>query len=284
MANKDKMLKVYFNSTDESVKCANMGIDSVNKTLLTSDSIYIGYKKPIRNLFFELKTPNTNEGTLTVSKWNGSAWVATTMIDQTQGFKKSNFILIDEEEALENKHTVNGQEAYWLKITISANSSALVFNGINLVFCSENDLMKREPAIKSFYPRELRSHILTLQASRDQILRQINNTNLHIYRSLDPLTGNPELIKAEDFNQFDVFHIDELNLCATYLALSILFNNRSDADESDMYARKSAYYNSLYESEYQRWNGMKLTLDLNDDGKEDDTEKNMSVARGSFTR
>lgn len=283
----DRNFLVYFDSQNESVSqaCVGDSEEVVVKTITSSNYIYVGYKKPVFNYYFELKTPNTNVSVLDIRRWNGTSWVQAKATDETKGFKKSNFIYIDKKEELK-KTTVNGVEAHWIRISVtSGTTSAIGFNGINVVFCSLYDLLKMEPNVKRFYPNDVKSHILSMCASRDEILRRINNTKGYWYVS--PNTLDPDQnykVSAEDLVAFDVFNIDELRDAHAYLTLYWIFKNRSDGEVEDAYTRKASEYWEKFIQAYQVWNGQRLTLDLNKDGKIDLAEAILSVSKGSFVR
>lgn len=271
---KNNLLDIYVNSVN--TQKLNHFDANYALTLSSSGHIDLGFKKKINNIFFEFKTANTVDLTVSVQKWTGSTWQSLTILDETEGFKKSGFIFLDEDHT-NTQQLHNGIDQIWYRIKVSANTSAMIVNGINLVFCNETDLKKEEPAIASFYPRNTSSHIQSLMAARDYILRRINNSaplDYYVY-SIDPLVGT-SYIESRNLTQFDLFDINEIRDAATYYTLHKIFSNRSDAAD-DVYKQKSDQYLALFESSFALWKGRKLTLDIDDNGKESQDEKNASI-------
>ena len=253
--------------TDYSEKAANLTNNSFVQQLLTNHELYIGYKKPINQIFIELKVVNTANSILHVEQYNGTSWVDLASLDETEGFKKSGFIYFDEDSNNTKLHTVNGKQAYWYRIKTSVNTSAtLEFMGINLVFCNLEDLRKEEPSIEKFYPREIQSHINSMVAARDLILRKINNSDSNKKYYPEEVNEFFEGVKAVDFTQFDLFNIDEIRDAATFYTLHKIFSNRSD-ETDDVYRQKALDYLEKFENTFKLWAGRRLELDRDEDGK-----------------
>lgn len=274
----DKRLTVFFNSTDLSESCVRMGEDEAVITVANfeSDALFLGYKKPVKNIFFEVSQALNSGLTKTVQIWNGTDWVNISAVDDTKHFNKSNFLYIDGDQIKNSvSKEVNGQTLFWLKVIFSGNGS-VKFKGINSLFCSESDLKNEEPAIAKFYPRDLSSHIFSLVAAREFILRKINNSDgWYKYEG--------GLLSVNDFNQFDVFNIDELRDAAVFYTLYKIFFNRSD-EADDFYYQKSQEYLNRFNECFKLWQGRKITLDRDGDGVVSESEKYQSVQKGSFYR
>ena len=219
------MLYVYKNATDYSSLAYKMGIEEISLSLTTSDYLYMGYTKPQKNYFIELKTPNSVALSLSAEMWNGTAWVNCPLIDETKGLKKSNFVYLGDEAYGSKATTVNSISAHWYRFKVSVNTSAMVITGINCLFCGEDDLKNHEPSLSNFYPKGITSHILSLVAARDFILRKINNSGFFKYKIIDPLIANENYISTQNFTQFDVFDIDEIRDAAVFYALHKIFSN-----------------------------------------------------------
>lgn len=279
MANiNDKRLTVLFNSTDLSTLAAKMGEEETSLTIsnFSTDALYIGYKKPIKNIFFEVSQALTSGVSKSVSIWDGSAWVAISAVDDTKNFNKSDLLYLDGDQVLNNKEkNINGKTLFWVRVSFSANGS-VKFKGINTLFCSESDLKNEEPSMAKMYPREIQSHIFSLVAAREFILRRINNSD-GWYKTEDGY------ISCQDFTQFDIFNIDELRDAAVFYTLHRIFDNRSN-EADDFYSQKSEKYLNRFNDEFKLWHGRKLTLDRNDDGIVDKEEKIASIQQGEFIK
>lgn len=268
-------LDIFLASTDISKSVKTFG-EEYSLTLLNSSHIDIGYKKPINQIFIEIKTPNIASSTISIQKWNGSAWVSLKHLDETNGFKKSGFIFFDEDD-LTVKQLHNSKNQYWYRLIVNTSTSGLVLNGINLVFNNLADLKNEEPAIESFYPRTITSHILSIVSAREYILRRINNSqplNFYILPT-NPLTGL-SYVDVRNLNVFDIFDINELRDASTYYALHKIFSNRSDEADS-VYKQKADDYLLKFEQTFKLFTGRKLTIDINDDGIEDEGDKINSI-------
>lgn len=263
---KNNLLTVFKNTTDISKSVSVFG-QSLSLSLTTTDTLLVGFYKSISQIFIEIKTANSVSTTLVVEKWTGSAWESINILDETDGLSKSGFIFFDEATPT-TESTQSNIKGFYYRIKVSANTASLVLNGINLVFCNLEDLKIQEPAIERFYPREINSHIFSMVAARDYILRRINNTQPFNYYSSD----DGSQIEIRNFNAFDFFDINEIRDAAAYYTLHKIFSNRSDSTD-DIYQSKSTLYLDKFEQSFKLFQGRKLTIDLINDGKESNTDK-----------
>lgn len=251
--------------------------DTASVTMVAAeDFIYIGFYKPINNIYAELGTANTNAASITVKYYNGSAFTAvSSQFDDTKAFNRSGFVRwdrgLDVSTNLEAKTTVNGVEQYWYQISMSADSSAMVFNGLNIVFSDDQDIKKVLFEYTKYLPVGETSHILTHASARDEIIQTLNLQGKH---KIDAVSGF-----ARDISAFDLLDISEVKLASTYLVLSNIFMSVSDQVD-DQYLQKSNIYRSKYNKII---NVMKLRVDSDDDGKEDKQERN-TVNYGMIAR
>lgn len=271
---KNNLLDIFVNGTN--AKDLNQFGLEYPLTLASSGHIDVGFRKQLSQIFVEIKTANTVTCSITVQKHNGTDWETINIVDETNGFKKSGFIYFDE-DAVNSPILLNGITQMWYRIKVSQNTSAMVLMGLNLVFCNLADLKIEEPAIESFYPREIRSHIFSMVAARDYILRRINNGSPLDYYIInaDALTGQ-NYVEARLLTQFDIFDINELRDAAVNYALHKIFSNRSD-ETDDVYFQKSEQYKQKFEYTFKLFTGRQITIDINDDGKKDEADKGNSV-------
>lgn len=269
---KDKILDINLNAQDltKSLYRAE-GTEVV--TITDSDFLYIGYKKPIKQLYFELDVVNTNTSVLTIEKYNG-AWTEVDGWDETSGFSDSGFIFLDDFEN-EAVTTINSQEKYWIRISLDVTSSQLTFRLINLVFCNEEDLLNDEPDIKKYYPADLDSHIFSILASREFIMRKINNSGKYKYKESTE--------EISQMNQFDLFDINELREASAYYTLYKIFMNLSDSND-DNYLSKAESYLEKFQASFKVFKGSMLTLDTDDSGTLSEAEKSASIQTSKLRR
>lgn len=272
---KNNQLSVYLNATELS-KDINFYGKEVSLVMTSTSNLDVGFKKPINQIYVEIKTPNASNVNITAQRWINGSWANLNIVDQTNGFKNSGFIFFDEDSQT-TESNINGSNQFWVRLKVNGNTSGIVLNGINLVFNNLEDLRMEEPSIEKFFPREIQSHIYSIVAARDFILRRINNAQpLNYYsRPIDALKGNYQ-IDIRNLNQFDIFDVNELRDCSTYYTLYKIFANRSD-EADDVYREKATEYLGKFEDTFALFKGRKLTIDLDDNGKEDAADQNNSI-------
>jgi len=262
-------LKIYKNST--LIKNLNKGTETVNLTLNNTDVIYIGYYKELNQLYFEIITKAVTNAGLTFSKSNGTDYTIVNSDDETDGLTKSGFVYLDQ-LSTSGQLTENGETLNWIKIE-NTNGAVVSLRLLDLIFNSEDDLMLDEPDIARLYPEGLDSHILSLVASRNYILRKINNSGKYKYNG----------IKVFSINQYDIMNVDELREASVYYTLYKIFANIQDG-ENDVYRQKSQDYLDKFNASFQIFSNSILTIDLDDDGVTSDLEQEQSIKTIKFTR
>ena len=102
--------------------------DTTNTNSLFTDSqiLYIGDASQFSSIFFSLSIFGSGL-TPTFEYWSGSAWTEITELmmleDQTENFVKSNKVVFDSSELTGwATTTVNGQSAYWVRVTDSGGT------------------------------------------------------------------------------------------------------------------------------------------------------------------
>jgi hypothetical protein len=236
--------------------------DSVSVTIDANDDyIYIGYYKPIHNIYVEMATGNTNGGSLSTQYHNGTSWVSVSgHMDETKAFTRSGFIVWDANQEDEAEVEVNSNIQFWYRLRPSITTSAVSIQGLNIVFADDQDLKREYYEISQFLPDSVSSHILTHVASRDELIQELRNGGQ--YKQQDD--G-----RVKDIDAFDLLTLGQINQAATYLALSRIFSNVED-DVDGLYMTKSKHYRSLYNT---AMNTFYLDLDKDDDGKLDYSEE-----------
>ena len=242
--------------------------DTAAITMVAADDfIYIGFYKAINNIYVEMATANANAATATVKYYNGSAFTAVSnQFDDTKAFTRSGFIRwdrgIDASTNLEAATTVNGESKFWYQIAVSADTSAMVFNGLNIVFSDDQDLKRVLYEHGKYLPTGEATHILSHVSARDEIVQTLNLQGKY---KVDAVNGY-----YKDISAFDLLDISEVKLASTYLVLSNIFMSVSDQVD-DQYLQKSQIYRNMYNKII---NVMKLNVDRDDDGKQDKQERN----------
>lgn len=246
--------------TDYSSELENYIQDSLAHTFVSAeDALYVGYYKPIAKIYVEMTTANANDVSLTVERNTGSL-SSVSAKDKTNGLQRSGFISW-ERSGSEVKSTIDGVELYWYKLTFSGDTSAMVINGINLVFSDDIMLKEVEPAIADFLYSNDASFIRFHQSARNEIIQRINNSGKFKINSQS---------KREKLNQWDFLSPEDLAEASKYLTLSRIFESLSDSIDDNYAAKYSRYY-----SQYQdHFNLYMTSYDIDDDGVLDTHENN----------
>lgn len=236
--------------------------DSENVTLADSDYLYIGFSRPINRCYIELNTANVNSGDLSVSYFNGTSYVSVSGYhDSTKGLNRSGFIQWDRNIDDEENVAVDSLTRYWYRLSINSTSSAMVFRGINIVFADDRDLKREFEEISEFLPENETTFILKHEASRNHLIQDLRADGRF---KEDFSTGY-----LKDITCFDLLDISQVNVAATYLCLSKIFNNVSD-EVDDKYQVRSNNYFKMYKDAMSTFY---LDIDLDNDGKQDILER-----------
>lgn len=246
--------------------------DSFALTLTqTTSYLYIGYRKPINTIYFQLDTPNTNANTLSMQYWNGSSWTTLSNAqDDTKGLTRSGFITWDRNQTNEATTTVNSTTLYWVRFQPSVTTSAMTVAGISFIFADDQDLKQEVPEITdSNHLAGKTSHILTHVATRNQIIQDLRNK--------DYTRTNQNTSLKEDLTVWDILDANQLKQAAIFLSLSKIYFNFSD-QPNDKYEQKSLAYFNKYEKAIAL---SRLSLDTDDDGLSDsfETQKLFTTSR-----
>lgn len=151
--------------SDLTVKMNNFISDTQSLTIVSAeDAIFVGSVLPFNHRYFDITTGNANAGTISVALWDGNAFTAAVdVIDQTLNaagdttLSQSGHIswVLDKNKTWNREDTEDMDSSgietlrifnkYWAKFTVSADTSATVFNFIGHKFAEDKDLGKRYP-------------------------------------------------------------------------------------------------------------------------------------------
>ena len=279
------MLKIFSGSRDISEYLKNFIDDFADFFIGTNKSIDVGYYKPINAIYCEME-PNLASRKVIVKYFNGTSFVNVSgLSDNTKGLARSGFITFDRDQANQSQTTIEGQNLYWYRITLSSTQGEPIQSdggeqilteddviltsepgeimlrsyGINLVFSDDRDLHSEYPSVND-HKGDLRSFIGFHQAARDEIVTDIRNRGKTVKKD------NQSYKKID---QFDLMDFEEVRQASKFKALEKLFFWLSDAND-DRYGGRMAYYKRKYEDAKQQ---AFLTLDSNNDGKVDIEEQ-----------
>jgi len=222
--------------------------------------LYLGFTKPFGAAYVELPTPSTTSATFAAEYYDGAAWTALTIDDESKAFQRSGYIFWD--KTLMSSVSINSNTKYYIRLRPSASTSATIVRGINLVFSDDVQLKQEFFDIDNtnILPPGEDSHISAHVASRNFILQSLRNQGY--IKSAESATGS---ISDENITQWDLHDLFEIRQAATYLALSKIFFNLSDAVD-DHWWQKYQDYQDKYEGAMRL---ARLSLDKDDSGVEE---------------
>lgn len=260
------------NFTDYSFKASVFERDAFSIDLIAESSfLYIGYDKPLNAVYFNSKTPDYTEASMTLEYFNNQSWAKLEPSDDTVAFMRAGFVKWDRPTS-QASHVIDGKKAYWYRFSVSETRTSLEFKGINLIFADDYELSLEQPYISSSEFLGLNSsHILSHVAARNEILQKLAN--------LDYYKINTEGMR-ENINAWDLHVISEIKQAAVKLTLSKIYRNMSD-DPNDAWDYKSKLYYKDYENALQL---ARLSLDINNDGKVDVAENKPQFQTRRLTR
>lgn len=261
---KFKQLGVF---SDHKMKLGSPSRDSVTESLIMSDTIYIGYEKPIKNIYFDFIKANIAPNTLTVQYYNGTEWSDIEVYDETEGFTRSGMIQWEELEDHEEVE-IDGVTKYWVSISHSVFQSETIHNYIGLLLSSDDDLVLENPYILEDNllmgeTNHLKAHV----SARNEIVQTCANR------------GNKKT-NNEPITYWDMLRIGEFKQGAVFLTLSKIYLNLSDRDD-DVWLKKSYAYRNRYQKQLDLYY---VTLDKDNDGVTSAAEKSAKSVVKTMTR
>ena len=271
----------YFSTptySDYKMSLGSAGKDTKTITLADDEYIYIGFYKPVKNIYFDLPTPNTNAGSLVIEYSNAAAgWTALTAYDETEGFTRSGLIQWEEiDEDLLGEIEIDSTTKYWIRIQPSVTNTATVYNFVGLILSNDDDLLIENPYILETNllmgeSNHLKAHV----AARKEIIQTFSNQG----EKKDSIDAN-NTANSYRINFWDMLDIQEFRQGSIFLALSKIYFNLSDKDE-DTWLKKSEKYRGRY---YNQINLYFKTLDKNDSGITGSPEKSAIAGNKTVSR
>lgn len=278
-----EMLTILHNSdttfTDLSNYCHDFLRDSFILEPLDDDYIYIGYYKPINQIFVERVSGTANTGSMTGQYYNttDAEWQSLTgFYDDTKNLNRSGFISWERNQLNQGNSEIDSTDLFWIRLKTGALSNAVTLIAINIVFADDNDLKAEFYNIldTDYLRTGQTSHIASHLAARREIIQEIRNsgkkkkfgtllpTNTY---SFDKIYG----YAYENINAWDILDIGEIRTAATYLAMSKVFFSLSDRVD-DFYNSEGNRYRKAYQDALSLFY---LSIDESDDGLANSEEK-----------
>jgi hypothetical protein len=246
--------------------------DNFTMTLIAADDyVYLGLYKPFGSVYAEVYTANTQNSILEMEYWNGTAWTALELRDQTNGLKRSGFMSWDKDNM--KATTVNSVASFYVRIKPDIDTSAVTLRGLNLIFADDHDLKQEflEITNSNLLPPGETSHIGVQVATRNFIIQDLRNRG---YIKYNDTTG------YESLTPWDLHDMSEIRQAAVFMTLAKIFFNLSDSPD-DIWWMKYRSYMTRFEEAMKIAH---LSLDDNDDGVVDISEDNKNAAPFRWNR
>jgi hypothetical protein len=261
--------------TNLSTDALSFGRDTFAVALNASeDYLYFGRDKQFPMVYVEMGVANQVANTLTIEYWDGTAWTALPgLVDETKGLTRSGAIQFDLAPADWAKNTVNALSKNWIRIRPSVTLSAsTTIQGMNIVFSDDQDLKGIFPNISQYLFSTETTFILRHESARDDIVQRIRNQG---HAKLKVTDGTVENIEPWDLLQYE-----EVRRWSTYLVLENIFSSLQSTEDG-MYMQKAEEFKAKAADADDLFF---LSLDKDDDGKLDETEKTQAINAGFFFR
>jgi hypothetical protein len=212
------------------------------------DEFYVGLHKPFNSFYVELQTVASTADL--VFEINATSL---SMDDDTRNLTRSGFMTFDKPTTWV-KETINGIEAYWLKITSTADFTANI-QGLNIVFADDNDLRQEVREIDKQLAAGDTSFIAYHLAARNEIIQTLRNGGM--------TKDSSGVVKH--IEKWDILERGEIRQAAKYLALSKIFFDVSRNNDDKSYKRFRDYEAMFGKA----FNLYIMHLDKDDDGIND---------------
>lgn len=249
------MLNINYNGADLSVKLEEFALPSVAITLLSSEFIYIGYYKPITNIYIELANSVLSLSNIKLEYDTITGLVEVdNLIDRTSGLGNSGRVSWEIGNDRQVMSTRGNKTLYWYKLSVNIGTVEMSYVGINVLFSDDTDLEEEYPGILNNLPEGKTSFVNFHASARKDIVQSLR-------KRYDASTKR--------LTQFDLLNNEEVGQASKYLALSKIFNHLSDAP-GDKWSEKSK---DFYLSHSNYLSNVEITIDTNDNGVVDEEEK-----------
>jgi len=122
----------YYNGTtftNNKIALGQPAANTASITLDTTDYIYVGYYKPINQVYLDIPTANTNDSIVIIEYWNGTTWTEIEDIDGTLDLTASGLIQwepLSDWAATE----VDSNSQYWTRISTDTLPALIVLTSL----------------------------------------------------------------------------------------------------------------------------------------------------------
>ena len=267
--NKDLFVLAEISSsfTDVSQASRDFLRDNINLTFDVGDKLFIGLYKPFNAAYLELLQA-TSEVSVSFKYSNASSFQSLEVFDDTKGFSRSGFLQWKRNIDAWQEVSINSQDAYWVEIEFN-EAYTLDAAGFNLVFSDDYEMQTKNASIMDYLAKSDTSFIRTHVATRNEIVQLLRNGgHLKMPSGIDDFFFEP-VSNREDITKWDILDINQIKEAATFKSMATIFFNESRNNDDKEY-QNYRDYNGRFGQSFKLFY---LSLDKNDDGKEDDGEK-----------
>jgi hypothetical protein len=246
--------------TDYSRELSDVNASSMAVTIVAAeDAFYIGSDMPFNHRFFDVSTVNSVAGSVAVSIWNGSSFVAAVdVIDLTATagvpFAKDGLIMwttdrnvswarASSTEEISDLSTLKIYNSYWVKMTFSA-AFAFTTNYVGHKFAKDSDLnsyygdLNRATVREAYFETATADWTVLHIAAAEEIIRDLRASKVVISANqiLDPDTFRDASIHklAEiAYSSFGPSHADRVEFAVNKYKEAmnkLVFNVDKDGD------------------------------------------------------
>lgn len=266
-----KFFKIFYNGSDISKQLKDFATSGVAISLQVGEHIYVGFEKPFKQLFIELSTKNTDGGTLSAEYYDGSSWQdLATLLDETNNFTKSGFLFFDKPASWAEYEDGGTPKNFYIRLkTDNAHSAGTELKGIGVLLSNDLDLEGVRSNIVSKHNNG-ESWVLKHEQARKYIIQSLRNAGHKKVKNYD--SANPALtenIRFADITEYDLLEPEQLRQASLYLTLSMIYLDELTDDLDDKWQRQGERY---FDEFGKAMDLFRLTVDSDDDGREDDEE------------
>ena len=229
--------------------------------LAATHHLYLGLQKPFERIYIGQGTANLTAGTLSAEYWDGSAWSSLGLTDKTNQLLNDGFLYWSKPSDWAAT-TLESLDRYYIRLIPTATFDVgTTVQGINLLLSEDIDLIEKYRGIEDYRRTDDSNFITFHQYAVNEIIQDLRNAGNVKFNSV----GN-----RTDINVFDLHQPEQLREAAAWKALEGIFFEASNEveDKADQLARSCR---NKYQSSFKLY---LLSLDTNDDGLEDSSERN----------
>lgn len=267
--NNQAFFTTILESTEKSLQLKDFGTPAVDFELLSSEYLYVGYKKPFCQFYMEFETPETAALTQTFEYYNGVGWTALDVVDETENYTKSGFIYFQRPDAWAET-TVQTQTKYFIRVSSDTDlTTGTKLKGLNILLSNDVDLVSIRSNIVSKHNNG-ESWVEKHELARNWIMQTLRNAGNRTYEeNVDKLSDKTNVIMYKDLTPFDLLAPFELREASKYYTAGLIYLNELSDDPEDKFERMGERFIGNAEELAELF---MLKLDTNDDGVEQAAE------------